>query len=278
MRKFVLFFIAILMLNPLVAFSPESDTSTKKIKILLIGDSTTAGGKPFFEKSIEQLIEGIDSLILAEVINLGLGGETAYSLLNSNRYDTQIKGIEAVDYIFLRYGINDWIHRQPFLENFPEDLKKVISHLRNDFPEAQIILMTIIPFLNEENSTIVNESIARVAKDENLELFDIYPAYQKGLDEYGQHSMNVRFFPLSEIPEQYHLLVAPYTKFYSWKNAEYVRVLTTELDPFFGHLSDWYKDKHPNPTGYQLIARETASYFIGKLRDEKDSQSNRNMQ
>jgi len=258
------------MFNSLNAFSACNDTPTKKVKILLIGDSTTEGGKPVFEESIEQLVEGEEGVPLIEVINFGLGGETAYSLLNSDRYNRQIKGTDGVDYIFLRYGINDWFKRQPFEENFPEDMKKVIAHLRLDFPEAQIIVMTIIPFLNEEDSKVVNEAIAKVASDEGLELFDIYPAYKKGLEEYGQNSMNVRFFPLSEIPEKYHKLVAPYTKFYSWKNAEYLRVYTSELDPLFGHLPEWYKDKHPNPTGYRLIGRETVNYILPKLRNDRE--------
>ena len=80
--------------------------------------------------------------------------------------------------------------------------------------------------------------------------------------------MNVRFFPLSEIPEKYHELVAPYTKFYAWKNAEYLRVYTNELDPMFGYLPGWYSDKHPNPTGYRLIARETVKYILPKLKNE----------
>ena len=78
--------------------------------------------------------------------------------------------------------------------------------------------------------------------------------------------MSVRFFPLSEIPENYHELVAPYTKFYEWKNAKYLRVYTNELDPLFGHLPNWYSDKHPNPTGYRLIARETVNYIMPKLK------------
>ena len=266
MSKFFLLLAAIFVFNSSAGFSATGNKPAKKVKMLLIGDSTTEGGKPVFEKTIEMLLADEDSVPPVEVVNVGKGGETAYSLLNSGRYDNQIKGIDSVDYIFLRYGINDWFKRQPFKDNFPTDLNKVIAQLRIDFPEAQIIVMTITPFLNEEESKIVNETIARVTAEENLELFDIYPAYKKGLEEYGEHALSIRFFPLSEIPEKYHALVAPYTKYYDWKKADYLRVYTNELDPLFGHLPDWYDNKHPNPTGYRLIARETVKYILPKLK------------
>jgi lysophospholipase L1-like esterase len=268
MNKIILIVTSIFMLSTMVGFSANRGTS-ENVKILLIGDSTTEGGKPVFENSIRQLLAANDNIPPAQVINLGLGGETAYSLLNSGRYDRQIKGIDSVAYIFLRYGINDWIHRQPFEENFPVDMKKVIFHLRKDFPEAQIIVMTIIPFLKQEDTKIVNGHIANIAREEKLEFFDIYPAYQKMLQELGKHSMTVRFFPFSEIPQNYHELVSPYTKYYKWKDADWIRMQTNEFDPLFGSLPGWYNDKHPNTTGYRFIADETVRYLLPKFKLNK---------
>lgn len=265
--KFVL--TALLVLITMSVCAGGNITSTKKVKILLIGDSTTEGGKLVFENSIQQLIAEENIVPMVEVINVGLGGETAYSLLNSGRYDNQIKGIDSVDYIFVRYGINDWLKRQPFDDNFPTDMKNVITKLRNDFPSAQIILMTIIPFLNEQASTEVNNNITQIAKEENLELFDIYTPYLEKVKEFGRNSLTVRFFPLSDIPENYRNIVAPFTKFYAWKDADWVRVQTNEFDPLFGDLPDWYKDSHPNITGYRLIADETAKYIIPILKKTK---------
>ncbi|TRX70384.1 SGNH/GDSL hydrolase family protein [Carboxylicivirga sp. M1479] len=268
MRKLIILLTAFLIINNLAAQSAEKDSINKKVKLLLIGDSTTEGGKPTFENTIEQLLAREEGIPNVEAINVGKGGETAFSLLNSGRYDSQVKGIDSIDYIFLRYGINDWFKRQPFEENFPKDMKNVIAQLRNDYPESQIIVMTILPFLREDDTKIVNQFITNVASEEKLEIFDICPAYQKGLEEYGEFSMSVRFFPLSDIPEKYHTLVAPYTKYYEWKKAEWLRVYTNELDPLFGHLPGWYKDKHPNPTGYRLIARETVEFILPKLKNK----------
>ena len=267
MRRFSILIIICILCFGIFAFTVNNES---EVKILLIGDSTTAGGKPVLENSIEQLLAAEDSLPLVEVINAGLGGETAYSLLNSGRYNDQIKGIENVDYIFLRYGINDWIHRKPFAENFPADMKKLIAQLREDFPSAEIILMTIIPFFEDEQaSKTVNDLIALIASDEDLELFDIYTPYQKKVEEFGRNSLTVRFFPLSDIPENYQKIVAPFTQYYSWKDAEWVRVQSNEFDPVFGHLSNWYNDSHPNTTGYRLIADETARFIIPKLRSKQ---------
>lgn len=254
------------VLLALCAYQLQSDPENQEVRILLMGDSTTEGGKPVFENSIEQMIAGVEGMPTVEVINAGKGGETAYSLLNSGRYQSQVQGIENVDYIFFRYGINDWFKRQPFDEYFPADMKKVIAQLREDFPKAQIIIMTIIPFLKEVDSRIVNESIAKIAANEKLELFDIYPAYQRKLEELGRHSMNNRFVALSAIPEEYHLLVEPFTKYYEWKKADWVRLQTNELDPLLGDVPDWYKDKHPNTTGYRFIAHETVKFLLPKLR------------
>lgn len=265
MRKFKVIFTTILVFLTANAFTTNNglETEEETVKILLIGDSTTDGGKPVFENSIEELIAGEKGVPAVEVVNAGLGGETAYSLINSGRYDQQIKGIQDVDYIFVRYGINDWIHRKPFDENFPVDMKNVISRLREDFPSAQIILMNIIPFLwNEAYTITVNEHIAQIAADENLELFDIYTPYKEKVDEFGRNALTVRFVALSEIPANYHKLVEPFTKYYAWKNAEWVRVQTNEFDPLFGHLPNWYQDSHPNTTGYRLIADETVKYIL----------------
>lgn len=249
------------------AFNVQSEKKSGKTRILLIGDSTTEGGKPIFEETIESLLTGEEGLPEVDVINVGMGGETAFSLLNSGRYEKAIASIDSIDLIFLRYGINDFFHRQPVDENFPADMKAVINRLHNDFEEAQIILMTIIPFLNEEGSKQINDMIRVLAKDENLLLFDIYPAYKVGLQMFGLNSMNVRYFPLSKIPANLHKIVEPFTAFSNWKKEDYVRVKTTELDPLLGHLPNWYSDKHPNTMAYRLMANETAKYLIPILKD-----------
>lgn len=243
-----------------------------KVRVLLIGDSTTIGGKGVFETTIEDIINTNTETPSVEVINSALGGETAQSVVESGRYDRDIKPLGKADYIFVRYGINDSFKRKPVEENFPKDYKILIAKLKADFPNAKIILTTIIPFIkNEAETTLINTMIQKLAKDEKLEFFDIYPAYKKGLEVHGENSMNVRFVPLSNIPEAYKEVALPYTSYVEWKKTDMVRVLTTELDPIFGNVDGWYNDRHPNPMGYRLLALETANYLLSKLKSNPNS-------
>ena len=242
------------------------------VRILLIGDSTTIGGKGVFETTIEDIINKNFETPSVEVINSALGGETAFSVVESGRYDKDIKPLGKMDYIFVRYGINDSFKRKPVEENFPKDYKNLIAKLRSDFPSAKIILTTIIPFFkNEDDSIIINNMVKQLAEEEKLELFDVYPAYKKALKMHGANSMNVRFYPLSDIPEDYKEVAIPYSSYVQWKEKDMVRVLTTELDPIFGNLEGWYNDRHPNPMGYRLLALETVNYLLPKLKINPNS-------
>ena len=253
----------------LFSFTPSEQEDNNKVRILLIGDSTTAGGKGQLENNIENLLASEVNIPPLEIINLGKGGDTAYKLLETGRYDKEVAPVDSVYIIFLRYGINDWFQRQPLAENFPKDMAKVIARLRQDHQQAKIIVMTIIPFLDDANSRIVNELNKEVAKSENLALFDIYPAYKAGLEKYGQNSMNQRLYPLAKVPVKYHSIIKPYTSYLNWKKAEYVSIKNTDLDPLLGHLPNWYGDRHPNTMGYNLIARETAKYLLSILQKEE---------
>jgi lysophospholipase L1-like esterase len=243
-----------------------------KVKVLLIGDSTTIGGKGVFETTIEKIINKNTETPSVEVINSAKGGETAYSVLESGRYDSDIKPLEEMDYIFVRYGINDFFKRKPVEENFPKDYKVLISKLKADFPTAKIILTSIIPFFkNEEDSKLINDMVKRLAKEENLEFFDVYPLYKKGLETHGENAMSVRFIPLSDIPEDYKEVAVPYARYVPWKGTEMVRVLSSELDPIFGDVEGWYRDRHPNPMGYRLLAYETVNYLWPELKKNPKS-------
>lgn len=243
----------------------------EKVRVLLIGDSTTIGGKGIFETTIEEIINTNLETPSVEVINSALGGETAYSVVESGRYDNDIKPLGKVDYIYVRYGINDSFKRQPVEKNFPKDYKILIDKLKADFPSAKIILTTIIPFLKEEGSIIINNMVKDIAKEEKLEVFDVYPAYKKGLEIHGENAMNVRFVPLSDVPEAYKEVAQPFSSYVNWKKTDMVRVLTTELDPILGDVNGWYNDRHSNPMGYRLLALETANHLIPKLKRNPNS-------
>ncbi|WP_417390337.1 SGNH/GDSL hydrolase family protein [Gimesia sp.] len=238
-----------------------------KVQILLLGDSTTEGSiprlikpkGPHLEQVLEQLLAAEGDLPACDVINSSLSGEYIKRLFDSGRYDRDAAKLPGVDYIFIRYGLNDRARRENFTENFPKDFHQLLERLREDHPNALLIPMTVIPFANEADSKTINDLVFDVAKKENLEVFDIYPRYAEELKK-GQNMLNYRRYPLAKVPEKYHALVKPFVIGGS------VVVMANELDPVLGDLPGWYGDRHPNLAGYNVIADETAAYMAKLLR------------
>lgn len=245
-----------------------------KIRILLMGDSTTIGGRKILENSISNLLMAEDGMPEIEVINVGKGGDTAYEVIHSGRYDKEIKGLKDIDYIFFRYGINDFnpgkSHRKnrPFDQFFKAEVSEAIKTVKKDFEKSKIIMMNIISWRGEEIDNLTNNIIKEVATEENLSFFDIYTPYKKMEEKLGENSLRVRFIPLSAIPKKYHKIVSPFTNYVEWKKIDMVRVETTEFDAVFDNVSDWYKDRHPNNGGYRLIANETVKYLLPIIKNK----------
>lgn len=257
------------ILAALLLFSCSLLPANDPVRILLIGDSTTEGSiprltdpdGPHLENMVRQLLSLEEGIPPLKVHNLGQGGDTAFRLLDSGRYDREVVPVGKADFIFVRYGINDWSKRKPVAENFPGDLRAVLQRLKSNFPEARIIPMTIIPYLNEEASTTMNKMIFDVAKEEGLEVFDIYPAFAKAL-EAGPNMLNYRRYPVDKIPEKYREWIAPRV------HGDRLVVMDNEFDAIFGHLPGWFSDRHPNLAGYNVIAVETVKYLLPLIREQ----------
>ena len=264
----------ILTIGLLLVFiqSPSSVKATHegKVQILLLGDSTTEGSVPrrikpkgpHLEKVLEQLLSAEGDLPPCHVINSSLSGEYIRRLFDSGRYNRDAAKLPGLDYIFIRYGLNDRARRKDFEVNFPKDFHELIARLRKDHPNALLIPMTVIPFANEADSKTINDLVIDVAKKENLDLFDIYPRYAAELKK-GHNMLNYRRYPLTKIQKKYHALVKPFVYGPS------VEVMDNELDSILGHLPGWYRDRHPNLAGYNVIADETAEYLAKLLRQQK---------
>ena len=154
-----------------------------KLQILLLGDSTTEGSVPRRLKPIGPHLEKVLELLLAaegdlppcHVINSSLSGEYIRRLIDSGRYDRKGAKLPGLDYIFIRYGLNDRAKRKEFTVNFPKDFHELLARLRRDHPQALLIPMTVIPFADKEASKVINDLVLEVAKQEKLAVFDIYP-------------------------------------------------------------------------------------------------------
>ena len=251
----------------------DATISEKKaeIQILLLGDSTTEGSVPrrikpegpHLETVLEQLLAADGDLPSCHVINSSLSGEYILRLFESGRYDRDVANLPDLDYIFIRYGLNDRGRRENFTVNFKKDFHQLLARLRKDHPKAHLVPMTVIPFANEELSKMINDLILEVARKEKLEVFDIYPRYAEELKK-GFNMLNYRRYPLTKIPDQYQELVKPFIQGPS------VEVMSNELDAILGHLPGWYRDRHPNLAGYNVIADETAKYLSKIINKNKD--------
>jgi lysophospholipase L1-like esterase len=66
--------------------------------------------------------------------------------LDSGHYDRKGAKLPGLDYIFIRYGINDLAKTKNFVEIFPKHFAELCERLRADHPGAELIPMTVIPF------------------------------------------------------------------------------------------------------------------------------------
>ena len=258
----------------LLVFVSSADTARAehegKTQILLLGDSTTEGSiprkikpdGPHLERVLELLLAAEGDLPACHAINSGVSGEYIRRLIDSGRYARDVEKLPGLDWIFVRYGLNDRSRIKNFDEQFEVDFHELIALLRKDHPEAKIVLMTVIPFANPEVSEQINEHVRNVAEKEQLPLFDIYPRYAAELEK-GYNVLNYRRYSLARVPEKYHPLVKPFV------SGDSVLVMSNELDAILGHLPGWTGDRHPNLAGYNVIADETAKWLAPRMRKKE---------
>lgn len=253
------------------AFSFSKATAGKKrLQICLLGDSTTeasipkklAPEEPQFEDSVRMLLASEPDLPPCDVYNEGVSGEFIRRLFDSGRYEKAVGASRPLDYIVIRYGINDQAKRQDFNTNFPKDFHELLARLRQDHPEATLIPMTAIPYSPENTHAEINTLVKPVAEEEKLPLFDIAPRYLSELQK-GPNMLNYRRLPLAKVPERFKALVTPYVQ----PGPEpTVVVLDNRLDGLLGDVPGWYGDRHPNLAGYNVIADETAKFLAPLIR------------
>ena len=251
------------------AFS-KATAGAKRLQILLLGDSSTeaiipkkvAPKEPQFEDVIRMLLASGKDMPPADVINEGGSGETIRRLIDSGRYDKSAAKLTGLDYIFIRYGLNDHSKREDFENNFPKDFHELLARLRKDHPAAMLIPMTVMPWADEAMCMKINGLIRTVATEEKLALFDIYPRYDAELKR-GPDMLNYRRYALAKIPENLRAFATPYVT--PGKDPAVV-VLDNHLDGIFGHLPGWFSDRHPNLAGYNIIADETVKFLAPIIR------------
>ena len=245
-----------------------------KLQILLLGDSTTEGiiprktnpEGPHLEEVIRILLAAEKDLPPCNVINVGRSGEYVRGLLDGARYDRDVAKHPGLDYVFIRYGINDHNKREEFEANYVKDYQELIARLRKDHPQATLVVTTVIPYMDEATSAKINALNREVAEKEKLPLFDLYPRYAEELKKQGPNALNYRRFPQEQIPEDRQELVKSFLVKHG--DTERVVVMDNQLDAHFAHLPSWFGDRHPNLAGYHVIGDETAKWLAKSIREK----------
>jgi lysophospholipase L1-like esterase len=199
------------------------------------------------------------------VINRGEDGDTLDRFLAS-RYDEYVAGQPPFDFIFTRYGLNDIHYAKDFKAEYPANYKRLISRLRADHPRAEIVLETVIPYYGEERDKIINEQVRAIAKREQVPLLDQYASYAAALVN-GPNMLSCHRLPLAEIPPKYRTLVPPEAiREDSPMGGDVVYILDNLLDVHLAKVPGWFKDRHPNQAGYQVIGAQLAKYLAPRIR------------
>lgn len=195
----------------------------------------------------------------AEVINQGRDGEYIHGLL-TERYEREIARLPRVDFVLIRYGLNDRVRRQEFAVKFPGDYRELIGRLRRDHRGCQVILETVIPYFGDPKDREINDQVRAVASVEKLPLLDTHARYAAEL-KHGPNLLSYRRLPLEKVPAKYRSLLPAGSV-----TGNEVVVLDNLLDAHLRGVPGWFADRHPNLAGYHVIGDEMARFLVPRLR------------
>jgi lysophospholipase L1-like esterase len=238
-----------------------------KVRVLLLGDSTVIGSicrreaprADHLEDVIRKLLAAYGDLPPVEVINQGRDGEYVHGLL-AGRYAKEIATLPRLDFVLIRYGLNDRARRQGFAANFPRDLRELIRRLHKDHPGCQVVLETVIPTGGKDDNRPINDLVRQVATVDKLPLLDTHARFAAEL-KHGPTMLTYRRVKLDKIPSKYRALLPAGSV-----HGDDVVVLDNALDAHFRHVPGWFSDRHPNLAGYHVIGDEAARFLAPLIR------------
>jgi lysophospholipase L1-like esterase len=241
-----------------------SDTHPKRV--LLLGDSTVLGSVPRLFAPMADNLEDVMRKRLASdaslppvlVINKGQDNDTIHRMLD-NRYDRDVARLPGgpPDFIFIRFGINDFFYLPDWPAQFQPNYRRLIANIRRDVPSAFITLETIIPYSDAPTTHTVNEAIRAVAAAEKLPVCDTHAALAAAL-AHGPQMFTYRRVGLAAIPHNLRPLLPEGSI-----SDDCVTILDHALDPHFSSVPDWFADRHPNHAGFHVIGKCVADYLAG---------------
>ncbi len=158
-------------------------TSNEKLKIGLIGDSTTnnvtVNSIAFEDRCYPNCLRGMMDREKYEILNFGRGTTTTGQYLTSHRIWFEYAKSEQCGAYFIMLGTNN--AKGVELNTFKENYKTIISGLREASPGCSIFIMTPIPaqkdaYMIEEATLtdVIIPMVKEVAEEEGLPLIDMY--------------------------------------------------------------------------------------------------------
>ena len=195
---------ALLLLTVLVHAEEKASTSepAKKVRIVLIGDSTVATGSgwgPGFEKLL-----GPD----AECVNVAKGGRSSKSYRDEGHWKTALAA--HPDYVLMQFGHNDQPGKGPERETDPntsyyENMGRYVDETRA--AGAQPVLITSLARRTfrdgkiESTLTPYVEAVKRLAAEKHVPLVDLHALSIAQLEAMGPEAAAV-FDPVKKTADQ----------------------------------------------------------------------------
>jgi len=268
----------------------DKTAGANKIRVLLLGDSTVLGSVPrvlapnadHLEDILRKLLEGMRGLPPVEVINKGEDGDTIHRLLHGRqvevinkgqdndtiqrmlggRYENDVKSLPGgpVDFVFIRFGINDREYLGDFGREFPQTYRQLIAQIRRDQPGALITMETIIPYRDEGSTAEVNAMIRVLAEEAGLPVLDTHARFAAEM-KHGKNMLVYRQARLADIPTEFRPLLPAVS---IWGEAVFIH--DHSLDVHLRNVPGWFADRHPNLAGYHVIASALAEYLAPLIR------------
>jgi pectinesterase len=191
---------------PLAAETEPAKPGAKKIRIVLVGDSTVAKGSgwgPGFKKLLNDN---------AECINTAAGGHSSKSFINEGRWK---KALDLKpDYVLIQFGHNDQSGKGPKRETdpsstYPEWMGKYVTEARA--AGAKPILVTPLTRRNFQGGKLQDtlgpyaEAVRILAEKEKVPLVDLYVRSTELVEKLGQEAADALGPVKDGKPDRTHL-------------------------------------------------------------------------
>ena len=162
---------------------PVSISSERKIKIGLIGDSTTnnvtVNNIAFESICYPNFLRSMMDTNNYEILNFGRGTATTGSYISGHRIWFEYAMSEECDAYFIMLGTNN--AKGVELDEFEDNYQTIIDGLREARPDCKIYIMTPIPaqkdkYMIEEKTLtqVIIPKVLNVAESNGLPVIDIY--------------------------------------------------------------------------------------------------------